>query len=274
MLTTHRKSGNDLLNALPDEAWQRLVPHLDPLDLELGQVVVVAGGAVRDVYFPTTAIVSMRYLMASGHTCEVAAVGREGIVGVMACLGGERSIHQATVQNEGGAYRMSAKAFKADFDRGGALTRAVLRYAQVLTGQLAENAACNRHGTLEQRLCRWLLSNFDRIESRELTMTHEQIAQALGVKREGVTEAAGRLRRDGAIDYGRGRVTARDRTVLERRTCECYVRTRLVEAPRERANGMHDASPRPTQSGVRRSQPTPACSLGPTVPLAAALSEA
>ncbi len=251
MLVAHRKSGNDLLNVLPDEAWQRLVPHLDPTVLTLGQVVVGAGASVRDVYFPTTAIVSLLYVMASGHTTEVASVGREGIAGMTACLGGTRSIHQANVQNAGHAYRMSARAFKAEFDGGGAFTQGVLRYAELFIGQLARTAACNRHGTLEQRLCRWLLLNFERVADSELTITHEQIAQALGVKREGVTEAAGRLRRDGAIDYRRGRLRALDRTVLEERVCECYVRTRPVEMPRERGGAVHEPSPLPSHSNGR-----------------------
>jgi len=211
--------------------------------------------------------------MASGHTSEVAAVGREGIAGVMECLGGERSIYQVNVQNAGHAYRMSAKAFKADFDRGGALTQVVLHHAQLLVGQLAQTAACVRHSTLEQRLCRWLLSNFDRVAGRELITTHEQIAQALGVKREGVTEAAGRLRRDGAIDYRRGCVTALDRTVLERRACECYARTQVVEWPRGRGHSVHDAPPRSTEGASGRPRPMPACSRGDTEAVAAARHE-
>jgi CRP-like cAMP-binding protein len=207
-------------------------------------VVVGAGASVRDVYFPTRAVVSLLHVMATGHTTEVATIGREGIAGVMACLGGTRSIHQVTVQNAGEAYRMSAKAFKAEFDRGGPLTQAVLRYAELFIDQLARTAACNRHGTLEQRLCRWLLSNFDRVADSELIVTHEQIAQALGVKREGVTEAAGQLRRDGAIDYRRGRVRAMDRTVLEGRVCECYVRPRPFEIPREGSGALDKSSAR------------------------------
>jgi CRP-like cAMP-binding protein len=263
MLAAHRKSGNDLLNALPDEAWHRLVPHLDPTAVPLGQVLVGAGASVRDVYFPSTAIVSLLHVMASGHTTEVATVGREGMTDVMACLGAERSIHQATVQNAGHAYRMSLKAFKADFDRGGALTQAVLRYTQLFIGQLAQTATCNRHGTLEQRLCRWLLLNFDRVADGELTMTHEQIAQALGVKREGVTEAAGRLRRDGAIDYRRGHIKALDRPVLEGRACECYVRaTRPLESPWERGSAAGASSPRPSRGSAERPAPLPAYRRG------------
>jgi len=231
MVAPCRMSGNRLLDDLPEEPWQRHAVHLEPLFLPAGRVLVDAGGCIRDVYFPAGAIVTLFTLMSSGQSSELAMVGHEGMTGVAVCLGAERSPHHAAVRNPGRGYRMSARAFRAEFDRGDALTGAVLRYLHRFMGQIAQTSACNRHGALEQRLCRWLLLNFDRVPSGELTMTHEAIARALGVKREGVTEAAGRLRRDGAIDYRRGRMRVVDRAVLEQRACECY---RGVRAPIER----------------------------------------
>ena len=215
-------SRNFLLGALPDEVSERLRPDSELMSMSAGAVLYEAGASIRNVYFPTDAIVSMMYVMPSGHCTEVAMIGREGMTGLSALLGAEKSIAQVAVQTAGHAFRLPVRQMRAEFARGGELMAVLLRYTQSLIGQMAETAACNRHGTLEQRLCRWLLLSLDRVPGGDLRMTHELIALALGVKREGVTEAAGRLRRRGAIEYSRGRIRILDRPVLERTACECY----------------------------------------------------
>jgi CRP-like cAMP-binding protein len=213
---------NFLLSTLPEEVFERLRPDLEPMTMQAGEVVYQADGCIRHVYFPTDAIVSMMHVMPGGHCTEVAMIGREGMTGVSALLGVEKSIAQVAVQSAGRVLRLPVRQMRAEFARGGELMAVLLRYTQSFIGEMAETAACNRHGTLEQRLCRWLLLSLDRMPGDDLRMTHELIALALGVKREGVTEAAGRLRRAGAIEYRRGRIRVLDRPVLEQTACECY----------------------------------------------------
>jgi CRP-like cAMP-binding protein len=222
MPSSYWNPGNLLLGALPEEVGERLRPDLEPVALRAGAVLYRAGAAIGHVYFPTDAIVSMMHVMPSGHCAEVAMIGREGMTGVSALLGTDNSIAQVAVQSAGAALRLPVRLLRAELARGGELMTVLLRYTQSFIGQMAETAACNRHGTLEQRLCRWLLLSLDRVSGGDLRMTHELIAIALGVKREGVTEAAGRLRRRGAIEYSRGRIRVLDRPVLEQGACACY----------------------------------------------------
>jgi CRP-like cAMP-binding protein len=213
---------NFLLSALPEEVNERLRPDLEPMTMRAGEIVHETDACIRHVYFPTDAIVSMRYVLPSGHCAEVAMIGHEGMTGLSALLGAENSIAEVAVQSAGRVLRLPVRSLRAEFARGGELMTVLLRYTQSFIGQMAETAACNRHGTLEQRLCRWLLLSLDRMPGGDLRMTHELIALALGVKREGVTEAAGRLRRRGAIEYSRGHIRVLDRPVLEQAACECY----------------------------------------------------
>jgi CRP-like cAMP-binding protein len=213
---------NFLLSALPDAVGARLRPDLELMVMRAGEVLYEADAPIRNVYFPTDAIVSMMYVMPSGHCTEVAMIGREGMTGLSALLGDEKSIAQVAVQTAGHAFRLPVRQMRVEFSRGGELMSVLLRYTRSLIGQMAETAACNRHGTLEQRLCRWLLLSLDRMPRGDLRMTHELIALALGVKREGVTEAAGKLRRRGAIEYSRGHIRVLDRPVLEQTASECY----------------------------------------------------
>jgi CRP-like cAMP-binding protein len=222
MLGLDTKPRNFLLSALPEDVFERLEDDLEPVTLRAGEVLHEADACIHHAYFPTDSIVSMMYIMPSGHCAEVAMIGREGMTGVSVLLGVERSSAQVAVQSAGHALRLPARKIRAEFARGGDLMTVLLRYTQTFIGQLVQTAACNRHGTLDQRLCRWLLLCLDRMPGGELQMTHELIALALGVKREGVTEAAGRLRRRGAIDYRRGHIRVLDRPVLEQTACECY----------------------------------------------------
>ena len=219
---SHRPSENLLLDALPEDALERLTPHLEHVPMPVGRVLYESGATVRDAWFPTSSIVSMHRLMENGSAAEVALIGPEGMLDLSLFLGAERSNTEVSVQSAGHAFRMPARPLKEEFGRGGALMQVLLRYTQSFIAQMAQTAACNRHGTLEQRLCRWLLLNLDRMPSGELSMTHELIANALGVRREGVSEAAGRLQRQGAIHYHRGHLSVLDRPVLESRACECY----------------------------------------------------
>lgn len=190
--------------------------------LPLGEVLYESGSRQRVVYFPTTAIVSLLYMLADGASAEIAVVGNEGIIGVSLFMGGETTPSRAVVQSAGYAYRLSGKVLKEEFTRGGAMQHLLLRYTQALLTQMAQTAVCNRHHSLDQQLCRWLLLSLDRLIGNELVMTQELIANMLGVRREGVTEAAGNLQDAGLIKYSRGRITVLDRTGLEARTCECY----------------------------------------------------
>ena len=200
----------------------RLSPHLERVPLPLAAVIYESGGEQDHVYFPASGIVSLLYVMNDGSSAEISVVGSEGMVGISLFMGGETTPSRAVVQSAGSAYRLEAAVIKAEFARGGPLQRLLLRYTQALITQMTQTAVCNRHHVLEQQLCRWLLLSLDRLPSNELVMTQQLIANMLGVRREGVTEAAGRLQADGLIDYSRGRINVLDRAKLEARACECY----------------------------------------------------
>ena len=213
---------NQLLAWLPDEAWGCWLPHLEFVQLPLGRVLYESGGTLTHVYFPTSAIVSLLYVMENGASAEIAVVGYEGIVGVSLFMGGESTPSRAVVQSAGDGYQLKSSLMMQQFNQGGPVLHLLLRYTQALITQMAQTAVCNRHHTLDQQLCRWLLLSLDRLRSNELVMTQELIANMLGVRREGVTEAAGHLDKAGIIRYQRGRITVLDRRQLELRTCECY----------------------------------------------------
>jgi CRP-like cAMP-binding protein len=213
---------NQLLAALPLAEWQRWQPQLEAVALPLGQVLYEAGSTLGHVYFPTTAIVSLLYVMQDGASAEIAVVGREGIVGVALFMGGESTPSRAVVQSAGHGLRLQAKLLKEEFESSPAVMHLLLRYTQALITQMAQTAVCNRHHSLDQQLCRWLLLSLDRLSGSELRMTQELIANMLGVRREGVTEAALKLQKAGLIQYSRGRILVLDRPGLERRSCECY----------------------------------------------------
>ncbi len=213
---------NRLLAALPKDEFERLLPHLELVEMPLGQVLYESGGRLHHVYFPTTSIVSLLYVMEDGSSAEIAIVGNEGILGISLFMGGETTPSRAVVQSAGHGYRLKSALLKQEFGRGGPVMHLLLRYTQALITQMAQTAVCNRHHTVEQQLCRWLLLSLDRLSSYELTMTQELIANMLGVRREGVTEAAGKLQRAGLIRYTRGRITVLDRQRLEEAACECY----------------------------------------------------
>ena len=213
---------NQLLAALPAAEWQRWQPLLEATELPLGHVMYESGRTLGHVYFPTTAIVSLLYVMEDGASAEIAVVGNEGLVGISLFMGGESTPSRAVVQSAGTGWRLRAAAVKDEFERPGPVMHLLLRYTQALLTQMAQTAVCNRHHSLDQQLCRWLLLSLDRLQSNELVMTQELIANMLGVRREGVTEAALRLQRLGLISYARGHITVLDRPALEARTCECY----------------------------------------------------
>ncbi len=212
---------NHLLAALPDAEWQRWLPQLELVEMPLGQVLYESGSTLSHVYFPITAIVSLLYVMEDGASAEIAVVGNEGIVGIALFMGGESTSSRAVVQSAGQGLRLKAHAIKDEFNRAPVL-HLLLRYTQALITQMAQTAVCNRHHSLDQQLCRWLLLSLDRLHGSELTMTQELIANMLGVRREGVTEAALKLQKAGLIRYARGRISVLDRPGLERRSCECY----------------------------------------------------
>jgi CRP-like cAMP-binding protein len=211
-----------LLAALPTEVQNRLFPHLDLVSLPLGKSLYESGDTLPHVYFPTDSIVSLLYVMESGSSAEIAVVGNDGLVGVSLFMGGESTTNRAVVQSAGSAYRLLGQRLKDEFNRHGELLMLMLRYTQALITQMAQTAVCNRHHTIDQQLCRWLLLSLDRLRSNQLTMTQELIANMLGVRREGVTEAAGRLQKLGVIEYSRGHITVLDRPQLEHLSCECY----------------------------------------------------
>lgn len=213
---------NHLIAALPADDFERLKPKLKLLPLPLGKVLYESGSRLRQVYFPTTSIVSLLYMMADGASAEIAVVGNEGIIGVSLFMGGETTPSRAVVQSAGHAYQLTGKLLKEEFTRAGAMQHLLLRYTQALLTQMAQTAVCNRHHSLDQQLCRWLLLSLDRLVGNQLVMTQQLIANMLGVRREGVTEAAGHLQKAGLIEYSRGRITVRNRAGLEARTCECY----------------------------------------------------
>jgi CRP-like cAMP-binding protein len=218
----HSPTQNYLLAALPPSEYERLLPDMELVPLPLGWAVYEAGGRQGFVYFPTTAIISLLYVMEDGASAEIAVAGNDGLVGIALFMGGETTPSRAVVQSAGYGYRMRASVLKREFNQGGALQHLALRYTQALITQMAQTAVCNRHHSVEQQLCRWLLLSLDRLPSNELTMTQELIANMLGVRREGVTEAAGKLQTDGLITYSRGHITVLDRARLEQRVCECY----------------------------------------------------
>lgn len=213
---------NHLLAALPDNEWLRWQPQLEPVEMPLGKALYESGRRLTHVYFPTTSIVSLLYVMEDGASGEIAVVGNEGIVGISLFMGGESTTSRAVVQSAGMGFRLRANLMMQEFERAGPVLHLLLRYTQALITQMAQTAVCNRHHTLDQQLCRWLLLSLDRLHSDELVMTQQLIANMLGVRREGVTEAAGRLHKAGLIRYQRGRIKVLDRAGLERRTCECY----------------------------------------------------
>ena len=213
---------NSLLAALPDAEWKRWFSQLERVDMPLGQVLYEAGDTLKFMYFPITSIVSLLYVMENGASAEIAVVGKEGLVGVSLFMGGESTSSRAVVQSAGIGCRLNSKVMKSEFDRAGPVLHLLLRYTQALLTQMAQTAVCNRHHSLDQQLCRWLLLSLDRLDGNELVMTQELIANMLGVRREGVTEGALQLQKEGLIRYARGHITVLDREGLERRTCECY----------------------------------------------------
>jgi CRP-like cAMP-binding protein len=214
--------GNRLVAALPEEDYQDLLPVLEAVRLPLGMALYESGGAQGYVYFPTSSIVSLLYVLADGSSAEIAVTGCEGLVGIALFMGGETTPSRAVVQSAGQGYRLKAAVLKKKFEEGGALQLLLLRFTQALITQMTQTAVCNRHHAVDQQLCRWLLLSLDRLPANELVMTQELIANMLGVRREGVTEAAGKLQADGLIEYSRGKITVLDRTKLEARVCECY----------------------------------------------------
>src|SRR6187402_1618351 len=222
MPTAPEPRKNQLLAALPPDEWARWQPLLEWVEMPLGQVLYESGSTLSHVYFPTSAIVSLLYVMENGASAEIAVVGNEGIVGISLFMGGGSTPSRAVVQSAGHGYRLKADALQEEFGRSGPVLHLLLRYTQALITQMAQTAVCNRHHALDQQLCRWLLLSLDRLQTNELHMTQELIANMLGVRRAGVTEGATKLQNLGLIRYSRGRITVLDRPALERRTCECY----------------------------------------------------
>ena len=218
----HQLTQNHLLAALPAVELERLKPHLELIHMPLGDVLCESGGRLHYVYFPTSAIISLHYILENGASSEIAGVGNEGILGISLFMGGETTPSWATVQTAGYGYRLKAAMMQQEFNRPGPMQRLLLRYTQALIMQISQTAVCNRHHTIEQQLCRWLLLTLDRLNSEELTMTQELIASMLGVRREGITEAAGKLQNAGIIRYRRGHIMVLDRSGLETHVCECY----------------------------------------------------
>ncbi len=230
---------NHLLAALPPDIQQRLFPMLELVPLPLGKVLYESGDTMRYVYFPTDSIVSLLYVMESGASAEISVVGKDGIVGVSLFMGGESTSSRAVVQSAGSAYRLAGQKLKDEFNRHSELMQLLLRYTQSLITQMAQTAVCNRHHSIDQQLCRWLLLSLDRLPDNKLTMTQELIANMLGVRREGVTEAAGKLQKLGVIDYCRGHITVLDRSKLEALSCECYA---VVKRESDRLLPQHASS--------------------------------
>jgi len=222
MPSIHNPSQNHLLAALPTAEFDALAAHLEWVPLRLGESLYEPGEKLQHAYFPTTAIVSLHYVTESGASAETAGVGNEGVVGVPLFMGGDTTSSSAVVQTAGYAYRMEGQKLKEEFKHAGLFQRLLLRYTQALMTQMAQTAVCNRHHALEQQLCRWLLLTLDRLPTNELIMTQELVASMLGVRREGITEAAGKLQRAGLISYRRGHISVLDRTGLEGHACECY----------------------------------------------------
>ncbi|HEU4687138.1 MAG TPA: Crp/Fnr family transcriptional regulator [Vicinamibacterales bacterium] len=222
--------------ALPPAERERLFPHMKLVEMPFGMVLYESGVVLRHIYFPVDSIVSLLYVLNNGASAEIAVVGNEGAVGVSLFMGGETTPSRAVVQSAGSAYRLSRARLKEEFSRHGQLLHVLLRYTQSLITQMAQTAVCNRHHALDQQLCRWLLLSLDRLDSNELRVTQELIASMIGVRREGVTEAAGRLQKLGVIRYSRGKITVLDRPRLEELSCECYA---VVKAETDRLLGSH-----------------------------------
>jgi CRP-like cAMP-binding protein len=222
MITLPDPRKNQLLAALPEAELQRWLPYLEYVDMRLGEVLYEAGSTLSHVYFPTTAIVSLLYVMQNGESAEIAVVGNDGLVGVSLFMGGDSTSSRALIQSAGGAFRLPAQLMKEEFDRGGPALHLFLRYTQALITQMVQTAACNRHHSLDQQLCRWLLLSLDRLQRTEMVMTQALIAHMLGVPLHGATEGALKLQTAGLIDYTKGRIRVLDRGGLEKRTCECY----------------------------------------------------
>jgi CRP-like cAMP-binding protein len=216
------KDQNQLFSSIPPEEWKRLLPHLILVDLELSMILYEPGMKMTHVFFPATAIVSLLYELENGASAEIAVVGNEGLVGISIFMGGETATSRAVVQSEGYGYKIKSSILFDEFNRSGPVMHLLLRYTQALISQMTQTAVCNRHHSLDQQLCRWLLLSADRLTGNELIMTQELIANMLGVRREGVTEAATKLQKEGLIKYARGHITILNRTGLEQRTCECY----------------------------------------------------
>ena len=218
----HAHEDNHLLAALSPAERERLIPHLKLVPMPLGRVLYESGDVMRHVYFPTDCIVSLLYVMENGASAEISIVGNEGLIGIALFMGGETTPSRAIVQSAGHAYRLIGRELKEEFHRNGQMQLLLLRYTQALITQMAQTAVCNRHHSVDQQLCRWLLLSLDRLSSNKLTMTQELIANMLGVRREGVTEAAGKLQKLGVIRYSRGQITVLDREKMEQLCCECY----------------------------------------------------
>lgn len=254
---------NRLLDALPAAEACRLLPLLEPVEMRLGQSLYESGSAIHHVYFPTTALVSRVYEMADGACTEVAVIGNEGVVGLAVLLGAESTPGRAVVVSAGKGLRMAGYALKDEFDRSGPVMALLLRYTQALLTQTAQTAVCNRHHSLDQQLCRWLLLSLDRVPGNEVVMTQELIAQMIGVRREGVTEGALKLQKAGLIHYSRGHITVLDRAGLEKRSCECYA---VIEKEYDRLLPARDkgsscvascSSPPPVATTVKPRDPRP-----------------
>ncbi len=241
------EAGNRLLAALPMPVRQRIFPHLKRTAMPLGKVLYESGGPLPDVYFPIDCIVSLLYVLSNGASAEISVVGNEGLVGIALFMGGDTTPSRAIVQSAGHAFRLAGQLIKDEFHREGDMQLLLLRYTQSLITQMAQTAVCNRHHSVDQQLCRWLLLSLDRLTSSQLTMTQELIANMLGVRREGVTEAAGKLQKLGVIRYSRGQITVLDRPMLESLCCECYA---VVKRESDRLLAPLDTSgPRSTRGG-------------------------
>ncbi|TDK67104.1 Crp/Fnr family transcriptional regulator [Sapientia aquatica] len=223
MLIKHNPNQNHLLAALPEAVFGRLEMYLELVPMLLGDVLCESGGKLNYVYFPTTSIISLHYILENGGSSEFAGVGNEGVFGIALLMGGNTTPSRAIVQTGGHGYRLKASVLLEEFQLGGLLQKLMLRYTQALITQMSQTAVCNRHHSVEQQLCRWLLLTLDRLPTNELTMTQELIASMLGVRREGVTEAAGKLQQIGYISYRRGHITVLNRVGLEQQSCECYL---------------------------------------------------
>ena len=222
MSVPHSPNQNYLLAALPEAEFERLAPHLELVPMRLGEMLYEPGGQLQHAYFPTTAVVSLHYVMESGATAETAGVGNEGVVGISLFMGGDTTPSSAVVQTAGHGYRLPGRLLKEEFKRAGLMQQLLLRYTQALSTQMFQTAACNRHHSVEQQLCRWLLLTLDRLPSNGFVMTQELVASILGVRRESITEAAGKLQRAGFIRYRRGHIAVLERSGLEAGACECY----------------------------------------------------